>query len=248
MSTVTEQADANMQALSENAYPGRGIVIGMTPDATRCVQVYWIMGRSDNSRNRVFVADGDLVRTAPFDASKVEDPSLIIYNCVRSAGRAHVVTNGDQTDTIIDAIDGGGTFEDAIRSRTFEPDAPNYTARISGLTDLDAEGCAYKLAIIKAVGGSGEHCARQVFGYGTSIPGVGHCVTTYAGDGSPLPCFEGEPYPLPLVNCINGTARIYWQALNEDNKISLLVKTIRAETGETDLRIVNKHGQGGSPG
>ncbi len=241
MSALSEQAQANMQALSENAYPGRGIVIGMTPDAARCVQVYWIMGRSANSRNRVFVQDGDLVRTAPFDASKVEDPSLIIYNCVRTTGRAHVVTNGDQTDTIVDAIASGGTFEAAIQSRTFEPDAPNYTARISGLADLDAEGCAYKLAIIKAVGGSADHCTRQVFGYETGAPGVGHCVTTYAGDGSPLPCFEGEPYPLPLVDCIDGTANAYWQALNEDNKISLLVKTIQVETGETDIRIINKH-------
>lgn len=232
---------ANMRALGENVYPGRGIVIGLSPDARHYAQVYWIMGRSENSRNRIFVADGDLVRTAPYDESKVEDPSLIIYNCVRSVGRAHVVSNGDQTDTIFDAVQGGGTFEDALFSRTFEPDGPNYTARIAGLVDLDDERHAYKLALVKSIGNSPEHCVRHFFNYETAIPGVGHCVSTYAADGSPLPCFEGEPYAVELLDDTDAVAQLYWDTLNEDNRISLLVKFIDARTSVAEVRIINKH-------
>ena len=238
---VSETAQANLGALRANAYPGRGIVIGMTPDGSRLVQVYWIMGRSENSRNRIFVRDGDVVRTAPYDESEVKDPSLIIYNAARPLGRKHIVTNGDQTDTIFDTLRGGGTFEEALFTRTFEPDSPNFTARIAGLVDLDDSLHAYRLAILKALGNSPDHCARQVFSYAAGIPGCGHCVTTYAGDGSPLPPFEGEPYLLPTSDDLDELADLYWQALDEDNKVSLLAKSIDPATGRCELRIVNKH-------
>jgi IMP cyclohydrolase len=238
---VLQTAQANLEALRANSYPGRGIVIGMTPDGGRFVQIYWIMGRSENSRNRVFLRDGDLVRTAPYDESKVEDPSRIIYNAVRALGRKHIVTNGDQTDTVFGTLRGGGTFEEALFTRTFEPDPPNFTARIAGLVDLDDALHAYRLAILKALGSSPDHCARQVFSYAAGIPGSGHCVTTYAGDGSPLPPFEGEPYLLPTGDDLDGLAELYWGALNEDNKISLLAKSIDRNTGRCELRIVNKH-------
>ncbi len=237
---IERLAQANMQALRENAYPGRGIVIGLTPDSRRYVQVYWIMGRTENSRNRIFVRDGDAVRTAPHDESKVKNPSLIIYNCVRTFGAAHVVSNGDQTDTIFDALRGGGTFGQALATRTFEPDAPNFTPRIAGLVDLHDPVNAYKLAILKAVENDGRYAVRHFFDYETAIPGVGHCVTTYSGDGSPLPCFEGEPYPVELRGDAGDVAEFYWDALNQDNKVSLLAKSIDAGTGAVDIKIINK--------
>jgi hypothetical protein len=237
---IEQEARLNMKALAENVYPGRGIVIGLTPDARCYAQVYWIMGRSENSRNRIFVEEGDTVRTAPFDESKVEDPSLIIYNCARSMGRRHIVSNGDQTDTIFEALRGGGTFEEALATRTFEPDAPNYTPRVSGLVDLD-DACAYRLSVIKSVAHSPDHCTRHFFAYETAVPGVGHCIHTYAGDGAPLPPFRGEPYPVELANGLHALADLYWEALNEENRISLLARLIDTETGAARTRIVNKH-------
>ncbi|MFO7958291.1 MAG: IMP cyclohydrolase [Candidatus Brocadiia bacterium] len=239
---VASTVAANMEALAENTYPGRGIVIGMTPDEERFVQIYWIMGRSENSQNRVFVEEDGDVRTAPFDESKVEDPSLIIYNCVRSFSRCHIVSNGDQTDTLFDALQVGRRFEEALYTRTFEPDAPNFTPRIAGVVNLNDPRHAYKLGIIKAIANDGAHCTRQFFDYETPIPGVGHCVTTYSGDGDPLPAFEGEPYVVELHDDIDELLDLYWETLNEDNKISLLVKFIGLEGEGTDLRIVNKHG------
>ncbi len=232
---------ANMEALRANVYPGRGIVIGRTPDGKHLVQAYWIMGRSENSRNRIFVAEGDVVRTAPFDASKVKDPSLIIYNCVRVCGRAHIVTNGDQTDTIFDALEAGGSFESALSTRTFEPDEPNYTPRISGLIDLDDDCHAYKLGILKATGNDPEHGERQFFCYERATPGVGHFIATYREDGNPLPPFEGEPQPVEIAGDIDAVLDTYWSALNKDNKVSLLVTFIDPATGKTDGRIANKH-------
>lgn len=237
-------AEANLRRLAANAYPGRGIVIGQTPDARHLVQIYWIMGRSENSRNRVFVREGDLVRTAPHDASKVQDPSLIIYHCVRVLGRCHIVSNGDQTDTVFDALRAGDTFEDALFGRSAEPDAPNYTARITGLVNLDDEH-AYKLSIVKVIGHDPGRCVREFFNYGRAIPGVGHCVHTYAGDGKPLPCFEGEPYVVPLANELAEVAEAFWGALNVENRISLLAKFIDAESGRSKVRIINKHTVGG---
>ncbi|MFW6188809.1 MAG: IMP cyclohydrolase [Planctomycetota bacterium] len=238
---VQERAAANVQALSENPYPGRGIVIGVTPDEAHFVQLYWIMGRSENSRNRVFVREGDVVRTAPWDESKVEDPALIIYHCTNSFGRCHVVSNGDQTDTVSDAMRAGRTFEDALFTRSFEPDAPNFTPRIAGVVNLEDPFHAYKLAIVKAVRNNAGYCVRHVFNYETPIPGVGHCVTTYRDDGDPLPAFRGEPYMLELTDEIDQLAERYWQALNEDNKVALLAKFIDLDTGQTEHQIINKH-------
>jgi len=239
--TLRACARENIEALRRNAYPGRGIVIGLSPDARCYAQVYWIMGRSANSRNRIFVQEGDLVRTAPFDPSRVQDPSLIIYNCARVVRRAHIVSNGDQTDTIFEALARGGTFEEALFTRSFEPDRPNFTARIAGLTNLDDEQHAYKLCIIKSIGNDPRRCARHFFNYETAVPGVGHCVTTYRGDGSPLPEFEGEPYVVEVLDDAASTARLYWDALNADNKVALLVKFIDIQTGSAVVKIINKH-------
>ncbi len=239
--TIEELAAEQMETLRANPYPGRGIVIGQTPDGKKMVQVYWIMGRSPNSRNRVFVEEGGEVRTAPFDASKVEDPSLIIYRCARLLNRAHIVSNGDQTDTIFKALSGGGSFETALRKRTFEPDAPNYTARIAGLVNLADERNDYQLAILKSIGNCPDRPARQFFDYPAAIPGIGHLVSTYSGDGSPLPPFEGEPAPMPILNDIDATRDLYWEALNDENKVSMMVKFIDPETDEVEIRIANKN-------
>jgi len=231
--------EENMQALRANVYPGRGIVIGQSPDGSKMVQVYWIMGRSENSRNRVFVQEGDVVRTAPFDASKVEDPSLIIYNCARSLDHIHIVSNGDQTDTIYDAILNGETFEDALDTRQFEPDAPNFTPRVSGLIDPDDQH-AYKLGILKTIGNSPDRPVRSYYNFEKPIAGVGHFIATYSGDGSPLPAFDGDPQMLPLLDDIDATLDLYWSALNDDNKVSLMVKSIDADD-TADVRIANKN-------
>lgn len=184
---VQQVAARNLESLSQNSYPGRGIVIGLTPDARHCVQVYWIMGRSENSRNRVLSCEGDLVRTAPHDPSKLRDPSLIIYTCARQFGRCHIVSNGDQSDTVADVMQRGGTFEEALFSRSAEPDAPNFTARITGLVNLDDRLHAYKLSIIKVLGNDPGRCVRHFFNYESAIPGIGHCIHTYSGGGEPPP-------------------------------------------------------------
>ncbi len=239
---IQEIATANMEALRENTYPGRGIVIGMTPDETHLVQVYWIMGRSENSRNRVFEREGDTVRTAPHDPSAVEDPSLIIYPCLKSFSLCHVVSNGDQTGTVFEAMRAGRTFESALYTRTFEPDPPNYTPRIAGVVNLNDQFHAYKLAILKALANTPDYCLRHVFNYETAVPGVGHCITTYEEDGDPLPAFPGEPYPVELADDIDEVAGRYWETLNEDNKISLAVKFIEPETDTSEITVINKHG------
>ena len=233
-----QDPDKNLEALRLNPYPGRGIAIGLSPDGLNYVQVYWIMGRSENSRNRVFVKDGDTVRTAPFDESRVEDPSLIIYNCIRKSGHTHVVTNGDQTDTIMDAIKAGGTFESALNVRTFEPDAPNFTPRISGiLTPGNAH--TYALSILKSIDNNPHHLSRQFFSYTAPIRGIGHYISTYSGDGNPLPSFTGEPLQMPMFNNPEQTLDFYWDILNEDNRVSLLVKFVNAETGASLIGITN---------
>ncbi len=240
--SILSAAESNLNALRSNPYPGRGIVIGQTPDARHLVQVYWIMGRSENSRNRVFVREGDVVRTAPYDASKVKDPSLIIYNCARVQDSAHIVSNGDQTDTICDALAVGESFENALDTREFEPDAPNYTARIAGLVDLDDGQNAYKLAILKTLDNNPERPVRYYFNYERAVPGIGHFIATYKGDGSPLPAFEGEPQPVVIPDGIEAVLDRYWSALDNGNKVSLMAKFIDVETGASDIRIVNKHG------
>jgi len=239
--TRAAQADQYINALSSNAYPGRGIVIGATPDGTRLVQVYWIMGRSENSRNRVFIQeDNGFVRTEAKDPAKLTDPSLIIYYPVRHVNGAHIVTNGDQTDTIYEALQSGGSFESALATRTYEPDAPNFTPRISGLVDRNDGQFSYKLSILKSNGNVEDQTLRHTYTYEKAIPGYGHCIHTYQGDGNPLPSFQGEPQLVPLANDIREIADLYWKALNEENKISLLVKTIDIASGGTELLVLNK--------
>lgn len=231
------------ERLEKSAYPGRGIAIGCTPDRKHTAQVYWIMGRSAGSRNRVFVEENGAVRTKAFDESKLENPSLVVYYPVRAVGGAHVVTNGDQTDTICEALKSGGAFETALNSRTFEPDPPIFTPRIAGIVDLDDSSNAYRLAILKAVAQNPDYATRHYFSYETPIPGIGHCITTYLDDGDPPSAFSGEPFCVELHNGIDETAEYYWNLLNEANRVALLVKFIDPATGEADLKIVNKYRQ-----
>jgi IMP cyclohydrolase len=241
MDQLESLMNQNMENLKRNSYPGRGIVLGLTPDGQNLAQVYWIMGRSANSRNRIFEAEGGFVKTRAFDAAKVEDPSLIIYYPARHYRNCHIITNGDQTDTIYEALQSGGFFESALATRTFEPDAPNFTPRISGIMNLDQSQFAYQLAIIKSVNRQPDNSTHQFFNYRQALPGVGHSLHTYSGDGNPLPSFNGEPYPVKLSNSIAEVATTYWQLLNSENKISLLVKFINVNTYQTELKILNKH-------
>lgn len=231
----------NYNKLKNNAYPGRGIIIGMSPDSKHLIQVYWIMGRSANSRNRVFEEDKGFVRTKAYDESKVVDPSLIIYYPVRHADDSHIVSNGDQTDTVFEALKNGGSFSSALDTRCFEPDAPNFTPRISGIISLKDKQYAYRLSILKSYDGMGKSSIRTYFNYEKGVPGIGHCVHTYNQDGNPLPSFAGEPYELGLFDDMEQTAGYYWDALNEENRISLLVKYINIDDGSFKIRIINKY-------
>ena len=229
------------QLLSENVYPGRGIALGRSADNKRAVMVYFIMGRSENSRNRVFVETDDGIETKAFDESKMADPSLIIYHPVRTFGRGTIVTNGDQTDTIRDFLEKGLPFEQALRTREFEPDGPNWTSRISGLMAPDG---SYKLSILKAADAAGSACDRYTFEY-AGLPGTGHFISTYETDGSPLPAFHGEPRAVSFGDDTAAElARKVWAALNQDNKVSLFVRTVELASGETDTAIINKHQEG----
>lgn len=227
--------------LSENPYPGRGIIIGKSEDGKNAVTAYFIMGRSANSRNRIFVPDGDGIRTKAFDESKLEDPSLIIYAPVRVLGNKTIVTNGDQTDTVYNLMNQQMTFEQALRTREFEPDAPNYTPRISGIVKTDTDDFNYALSILKSANGNPESCQRFTFSYKAPIKGEGHFIHTYMGDGNPLPSFEGEPKLVGIKGGIDEFTDSIWTSLNEDNKVSLFVRFINLETGKTDTRIINKN-------
>ncbi|MBR2878397.1 MAG: IMP cyclohydrolase [Clostridia bacterium] len=227
--------------LKNNAYPGRGIVIGRTADGKKAVTAYFIMGRSENSRNRVFVEDGCGIRTQAFDESKLVDPSLIIYAPVRVLGNKTIVTNGDQTDTIYDLMNQQLTFEQALRTREFEPDAPNYTPRISGILKIDNGGYSYAMSILKSADGNPETCNRYTFSYKAPVAGEGRFIHTYMGDGNPLPSFEGEPKRVEISGNIDEFTDMLWTNLNEENKVSLFVRYIDIETGETETRIVNKN-------
>lgn len=224
--------------LSENPYPGRGIILGKTPDGAKAVIAYFIMGRSDNSRNRIFVVQEDGIRTQAHDPSKLEDPSLIIYAPVRALKSMTIVTNGDQTDTIYDYLKNGKTFQDALRNRTFEPDAPNFTPRISGLVLANGD---YSLSILKSAGGDSSSTRRYFYEYTNPLAGQGHFIHTYDQDGDPLPSFTGEPVPVVITNDINTFTSEIWNSLNAQNKISLFTRFIDLETGNTDTRIVNKN-------
>lgn len=227
--------------LGSNTYPGRGIVIGKTKDGKKAVTAYFIMGRSNNSRNRVFIKDGEGIRTQAFDPSKLEDPSLIIYAPVRVLGNKTIVTNGDQTDTIYEGMDKQLTFEQSLRSREFEPDAPNYTPRISGIMHVENGKYNYAMSILKSNNGNPEACNRYTFAYENPVAGEGHFIHTYMHDGNPLPSFEGEPKLVEINGDIDEFTNMVWTNLNEDNKVSLFVRFIDIETGKYETRIVNKN-------
>ncbi len=222
-------------------YPGRGIVIGKSEDGKKAVTAYFIMGRRENSRNRVFVADGEGIRTQAFDPSKLSDPSLIIYSPVRVLGNQTIVTNGDQTDTVYDGLKGGATFEQALRSREFEPDAPNYTPRISGLMTVENGSYDYAMSILKSHNGNPAQCDRYTFTYDAPVAGEGHFIHTYMCDGNPLPSYEGEPTWVGISGDIDTFTDMIWKNLNEDNKVSLFVRCIDIATGAKETRIINKN-------
>ena len=226
--------------LHNTSYPGRGIVLGMAPSGQRAAIAYFIMGRSANSRNRVFAETEDGIETRAAAPSKLEDPSLIIYRPVRTLGDDHIVTNGDQTDTVYAALETGGTFAGALRTRTFEPDAPNWTPRISGVMNVGEEGPAYKLSILKSGSPEGAVCLRQFFEY-QPLAGVGHFIHTYQGDGEPLPSFSGEPVAVAVPESAEEFAENLWNALNWDNKVSLFVRYIDLTSQETEDIIMNKY-------
>ena len=225
------------ELLRSNPYPGRGIVLGQTPDGKHAVIAYFIMGRSANSRNRIFVEEPDGIRTEAYDPSKLEDPSLIIYHPVRQFGRGLIVTNGDQTDTIRDYLKKGLPMEQALRTREFEPDGPNWTPRISGLLSPDG---SYKLSILKSADAEGSACVRQTFEY-PALPGVGHFLHTYVTDGNPIPTFQGEPERVAITGDIDTFAAALWESLNEANKISLFVRFTDLASDTFTQRIFNKH-------
>lgn len=229
------------QELAGNAYPGRGIVIGRSPDGKYAVTAYFIMGRSSNSRNRIFVEDGKGIRTQAFDPSKLEDPSLIIYAPVRVLGNKTIVTNGDQTDTIYELMDKQQTFEQALRTREFEPDAPNYTPRISGIMHLENGKYNYAMSILKSNNGDPSSCNRYTFAYENPAAGEGHFIHTYMGDGNPLPSFEGEPTLVGIEGDIDSFTNAVWENLNEENKVSLFVRFIEIVSGKYETRIINKN-------
>ncbi|NBJ91796.1 IMP cyclohydrolase [Parablautia muri] len=227
--------------LAENAYPGRGIVIGRSKDKANAVTAYFIMGRSSNSRNRIFSVDGEGIRTEAFDPSKLEDSSLIIYAPVRVSGHRTIVTNGDQTDTIYEGFEKGLTFEQSLRSREFEPDGPNYTPRISGVMQIEDGKYAYAMSILKSNNGNPKGCNRYTYTYENPAAGEGRFIHTYLHDGNPLPSFAGEPKLVEITGDIDEFTSLVWNSLNEENKVSLFVRYIDIATGTYETRIVNKN-------
>ena len=228
------------EIIKDNSYVGRGIIIGKSRIGKKAVTAYFIMGRSENSRNRVFIKQGDEVIIHPFDASKVEDPSLIIYSPVRAVKNSLIVTNGDQTDTIYDFINDGKTFEQALETREFEPDKPNFTPRISGILNFNGNEFDYKLSILKSADENGSACNRYTFNY-SPLNGLGHFIHTYNCDGSPIPTFTGEPERVEIPDDIDEFTDDIWNNLNEQNKISLYVRYIDLESGEYCDRMINKN-------
>lgn len=230
-----------VQRLKENAYPGRGIMIGVSPNGKYAVTAYFIMGRSENSRNRVFVEDGEGIRTQAFDPSKLVDPSLIIYAPVRVLGKDTIVTNGDQTDTIYDLMAEGKTFEQSLRTREFEPDGPNYTPRISGIMHVENGTFDFAMSILKSNQGDPSSCNRYTFSYENPKAGEGRFIHTYQENVNPLPSFEGEPRVVDTMDDMDEFTASVWEALNEENKVSLFVRYIEIETGAYRSVIVNKN-------
>lgn len=228
------------ELLDGNTYPGRGIIIGKTSDGKNACAAYFIMGRSENSRNRIFTEKNNEVFTEPFDASKVEDPSLIIYAAIRQYENNLIVTNGDQTDTIYDGIKEGKTFNKSLEVREFEPDAPNLTPRISGMLTFENNDFSYQMSILKSIDEEGSDCARYGFSY-PSKAGLGHFIHTYVCDGNPIPTFQGEPERVAIENDIDAFTNKIWSSLDENNKISLYVRFVNLENGEVVNRLVNKN-------
>ena len=228
------------ELIKGNPYVGRGIVIGKTENGERAVSAYFIMGRSNNSRNRVFTKRGGDLYTEPYDASKVEDPSLIIYAAVRETENGLIVTNGDQTDTVWEGLNKGLSFSDSLKSREFEPDAPNLTPRISGYITFDEGDFTYEMSILKSADPLGTACNRYTFSY-PSLPGLGHFIHTYVTDGNPIPTFQGEPERVEIPNDIDVFTNNLWENLNEDNKISLYVRYTSLASGEITERLINKN-------
>ena len=228
------------ELIKDNTYVGRGIVIGKTADGKKAATAYFIMGRSENSRNRVFVEKGDEVIIYPFDESKVEDPSLIIYSPIKVIDNKLIVTNGDQTDTIYDFIKDGKCFAEALKTREFEPDAPNFTPRISGMITFGANDFTYKMSILKSADEKGSACNRYTFDY-SPIAGLGHFIHTYNHDGNPIPTFTGEPERVEIPDDIDEFTQKIWNNLNEDNKISIYVRYVDLETGTVENRMINKN-------
>lgn len=226
--------------IRDNSYVGRGIVIGKSKDGSHAAAAYFIMGRSENSRNRIFVENGDEVIIHPFDASKVQDPSLIIYSPIRKIGNNLIVTNGDQTDTVYDFIAEGKSFAEALDTREFEPDAPNYTPRISGMLTFADGDFSYQLNILKSADAEGTACNRYTFSY-SALPGVGHFLHTYVCDGNPIPTFQGEPERVQIPDDIDEFTKTLWDNLNEQNKISLYVRYIDLKDGSVQNRMINKN-------
>lgn len=229
------------EELKRNSYPGRGIVLGRSADGKKAVAAYFIMGRSENSRNRIFVEDGNGIRTQAFDPAKLSDPSLIIYAPVRVLGNKTIVTNGDQTDTIYEGMDKQLTFEQSLRCREFEPDAPNYTPRISGIMHMENGSFNYAMSILKSSDGDPSSCCRYTFAYENPVAGEGHFIHTYMHDGDPLPSFEGEPKRIAVLDDIDEFTELIWDSLDAENKVSLFVRYIDLATQETNSRIVNKN-------
>lgn len=228
--------------IASTTYPGRGIVIGRSADGTKAVIAYFIMGRSENSRNRVFIETEDGIRTQAFDPSKLVDPSLIIYAPVRQLGNKTIVTNGDQTDTVYDLIKEGQTFEQSLRTREFEPDSPNYTPRISGIVECADGKMNYSMSILKSADGNPDCCERYTFSYDKPIAGLGRFIHTYMGDGNPLPSFQGEPTLVEIGDdSLDAFAGKIWNALDADNKVSLYVRYIDIATGNSESKIINKN-------
>ena len=227
--------------LKENSYPGRGIIVGRSEDGKKAAIAYFFMGRSSNSRNRIFVEDGEGIRTQAFDPSKLEDTSLIIYAPVRVLGNKTIVTNGDQTDTIYEGMDKQLTFEQSLRSREFEPDGPNYTPRISAVLHLEKGKFNYAMSILKSNNGNPESCNRYTFAYSDVLAGEGHFISTYMHDGNPLPSFEGEPKWMAIPDDMDAFSDTLWNSLNEENKVSLFVRYIDIATGKYESKIINKN-------
>lgn len=231
------------ELLKNNTYPGRGIVIGKTPDGRKAIAAYFIMGRGENSRNRIFTEKDGAVFTEPFDPAKVQDPSLIIYAAVRQWENHLIVTNGNQTDTVYEGLRAGRTFSEALESRSFEPDGPNWTPRISGMLTFADGDFTYQMSILKSADAEGSACNRFTYRY-APLPGLGHFLHTYVCDGSPIPTFQGEPERMALCDGVDELTDRLWTSLNEQNRISLYVRSMDLATGQAETRLINKHTEG----